>query len=1009
MAEIRLQEYTAKIKELMRHDRHDEAIAHCQHILRHYPRHIETYYLLGEACLEKKMVREAIEFFQRTLSADPEYFLARVGLGIVYDEQGALLEAIWQMERAFELMPGHTEVRRELQRLYAQRDGVEKTRLKLTRGALGRLYSRNGLYEQAIGEFHAILRQDPELPDIQLALIESLWREGRRVEAVESCLDLLEALPNCLKANLILGTIWTQGGHEDAGLEKLEVARALDPENRMAQELFGSDSLLPPEEVSLEELVPEAGLALVPTSGERALAPWEVAEEERALEVQEEAEAGEETPDWLRDVGLVAEGEGEEEGEAPPPKVTAAEPAPGEAMPPWLQELMGEEAEAGPLPEAAAPEEDRGDHPPSPDWLEELESAETGEPSPLSGIGLAAGAAALPAEPAAGEEEPAAALEEETEAELPDWLEELGVPRRSVPLSSEGLPGEEDLEELPDWLQELRPDQEDLAPPVTAAEAEGVAGPDEERELPAVEPEATAAGPVAEEVEEVPDWLRDLGLEAEAQEIEAQVEAELPAVEAPEGAEAPPAGDDVPDWLLALGVPEAEVPEPEEEPEEAVAEVPAWSDELGVLEAEAPEPEVEEPEEAVAEVPAWLDELGAPEAEEAVEAPVAGGRVEPGAPAGEIPESLRALVEAGILAEEDLAEAMAQMSPEELEAQHAEAVPEWLQDLLGEGEAEVGAPSVEEVIQEPAAEVPAWLEDLGVPEAEAPAAEAEEPEEAVAEVPAWLEDRAEPVVEAPEAEEPAVAEVTDWLESLGEGEAEAPAVEPEAPAAEAEEPEEAAAEVPAWLEARAEPVVEAPEAEEPAVAEVTDWLESLGEGEAEAPAVEPEAAPEAPEAEEVPAWMEARAEPVAEMPAPAPEEAVEAPVAEEIRPPEPAPQVPVAEAAPAAVDEAPSAEQRFRELREELQARPRNHPLRLEVARMCAGQKEWKSALGHYEKLIASRKLLPDVLQDLQGILVEDVDRARVYQLLGDVYMQEDQLDRALEMYRQSRQVLLKR
>ena len=468
MAEIRLQEYTAKIKELIRHDRHDEATAHCQHILRHYPRHIETYYLLGEACLEKRMVREAIEFFQRTLSADPEYFLARVGLGIVYDEQGALLEAIWQMERAFELMPGNTEVRRELQRLYAQRDGVEKTRLKLTRGALGRLYSRNGLYEQAIGEFHAILRQDPELPDIQLALIEALWREGRRVEAVESCLDLLEALPNCLKANLILGTIWTQGGHEDPGLEKLEVARALDPENRMAQELFGSDSPLPPEEVRLEELVPEAGLALVPAVEERALAPWEVEGEERALEAQEEAEAGEETPDWLRDVGLVAEGEGEEEGEAPPPKVAAAEPAPGEAMPPWLQDLMGEEREAGPLPEAAAPEEDRGDHPPTPDWLEELESAEPGEPSPLSGIGLAAGAAALPAEPAAGEEEPAAALEEETEAELPDWLEELGVPRRGVPLAGEGLPGEEELEELPDWLRELRPDQEELAPAVTA-------------------------------------------------------------------------------------------------------------------------------------------------------------------------------------------------------------------------------------------------------------------------------------------------------------------------------------------------------------------------------------------------------------------------------------------------------------------------------------------------------------------------------------------------------------
>ena len=80
MPDIRLQDYVANIKELIRSVRLDEAIAHSQHILRHYPKHIETYSLLGEACLEKEMYREAIEFFQRTLGADPENLIARVGL-----------------------------------------------------------------------------------------------------------------------------------------------------------------------------------------------------------------------------------------------------------------------------------------------------------------------------------------------------------------------------------------------------------------------------------------------------------------------------------------------------------------------------------------------------------------------------------------------------------------------------------------------------------------------------------------------------------------------------------------------------------------------------------------------------------------------------------------------------------------------------------------------------------------------------------------------------------------
>src|SRR5512136_3194557 len=169
MPEILLHSYTARIKEMIRNDHHDEAIAHCQHVLRLYPKHVETYCLLGEACLEKEMYREAIECFQRTLGADPENLISRVGLGIILGEQGMLPEAIWQMERAFELAPGNTEVRRELQRLYTQRDSVEKARLKLTPGALGRLYARNGLYERAITEFRSLLKQDPNLPDIRVA------------------------------------------------------------------------------------------------------------------------------------------------------------------------------------------------------------------------------------------------------------------------------------------------------------------------------------------------------------------------------------------------------------------------------------------------------------------------------------------------------------------------------------------------------------------------------------------------------------------------------------------------------------------------------------------------------------------------------------------------------------------------------------------------------------------------------------------------------------------------
>jgi tetratricopeptide (TPR) repeat protein len=149
----------------------------------------------------------------------------------------------------------------------------------------------------------------------------------------------------------------------------------------------------------------------------------------------------------------------------------------------------------------------------------------------------------------------------------------------------------------------------------------------------------------------------------------------------------------------------------------------------------------------------------------------------------------------------------------------------------------------------------------------------------------------------------------------------------------------------------------------------------------EAPPVE-EAAPPAIEK------PEAEALPVEEAPPPVIEEPVEA-----------AP--PVTEMA-----EGPS---RVDELKALLGARPRDYGARLELARLHRDEQDWNAALPQYEKLVSARKLLPEVRRDLEAMVEEDVAQAQVYQLLGDIDMQQDRLDSALEMYRLARQSLAKR
>src|SRR5512147_1282324 len=138
MTNLGLDDYTREIDGLLGREAYDEAIAHCLHVLHHFPKNLETYRQLGKSLLEKGQHGDAADVFQRILSADPNDFVAHIGLSIIREEDSQLDQALWHMERAFELAPSNAAVQAELRRLYNRRDGVEPSRIRLNRGALAR-------------------------------------------------------------------------------------------------------------------------------------------------------------------------------------------------------------------------------------------------------------------------------------------------------------------------------------------------------------------------------------------------------------------------------------------------------------------------------------------------------------------------------------------------------------------------------------------------------------------------------------------------------------------------------------------------------------------------------------------------------------------------------------------------------------------------------------------------------------------------------------------------------
>ena len=595
MAEVALQAYENEIDQMIEEARYLEALAHLRHILGQYPRYLGAYYLLGKMLLEAELPDLAVDMFRRVLNADPEHFLARIGLGLAHERHGQLQAAIWNLQQAFDLAPGDEAIHDELCRLMGQDSGVTPDHIPMSRAGLARLYLRGGLFNRAVEEFRTLVAENPDRVDLQVALAEAYWRDDQIVLAAEQCQRILDVFPYCLKANLLLGTLLQNSGQESGG-RYLQRAQEVDPENQVAEALFGSSSPWPRTTKTIERLLYDPAAldvdqktrwfhdleaASVSVGISEALPQMSQAEMQ-LVDMTASLESQIEIPDWLRELTPLEELAGGEtpeepaEAEVAEPESTisyedlaswlqptqspvAPEPAPPaaeavlgptaeEEIPDWLRSLQP----AGPTAIPPRPSEEEFGEEALPDWLAELRPPQ----APAAGI-VAEGA---PAE------------------ELPDWLAELQPPAAaktaapaaqpaeaealfgwdafaSAPAEAAAAAGEEALEELPDWLAELQPPAatETAAPAVQPAEAEELFGWDAFASAPAEA--AAAAG--EEALEELPDWLAELQPPAAAKAPAAAEELPdwLAELQPPAAAKAPAAAEELPDWLAELQPP----------------------------------------------------------------------------------------------------------------------------------------------------------------------------------------------------------------------------------------------------------------------------------------------------------------------------------------------------------------------------------------------------------------------------------------------------------------------
>lgn len=254
MTKISLRAYIHDIETYVESGRLEEAIAHCRHIIKTYPMHLDTYRLLGKAFLEARRYSDATDIFQRVIMSVPDDFVSHVGMSIIRDDEGKLDQATWHMERAFEMQPSNPAIQDELRKLYGRRDGVEPAKVRLTRDALANMYTQGALYSQAIAEIRSVLANDPNRPDLQVMLARAYSRDGRKSQAIEICTGLLRKYPYCFDALRILLDVMTKTDRLDIIQSYQQRVYALDPYAAFVTGSVFDSNKVPDTAVNLEVL-----------------------------------------------------------------------------------------------------------------------------------------------------------------------------------------------------------------------------------------------------------------------------------------------------------------------------------------------------------------------------------------------------------------------------------------------------------------------------------------------------------------------------------------------------------------------------------------------------------------------------------------------------------------------------------------------------------------------------------------------------------------------------------
>ena len=703
MAKVFLRVYNREIESMIEGGQLDEAVAHCQYILKTFPMHVDTYRLLGKAFLEARRYTDAADIFQRVLMAVPDDFVSHVGMSIIRDDENKLDDAIWHMERAFEVQPSNAAIQGELRRLYGRRDGVEPSKIRLSRDALANMYSQGELFNQAIAEIRSVLAEDTNRPDLQVMLARAYYRSGQKVEAAEMAAALLKKYPYNLDSLRVLVDVLPGTAREDNTQVYRQRLHNLDPYSSLAiNSAFASDQVVD-SAVSLERLEYKPGPAASTSQPDWASSLGIKLDDEKHLDTPPQWMQAEESPEKLPP----------DTSEPPVSSVAPASAGDGGSVPEWMRSAGWQEskeaAQVGSIDSIELSPEESIAKADIPDWLKSMAPSEVSEqvnpeidnpdePLPIGKDGIPVwlnpnssiderGKMNLESQQPL---EPQPTSEADSQDRLKpitptDAVDKMHADTPSQPVEPRKEPVETQPvkpEELPDWLESTTP-------------KEGLDGGINESLVQPVEPQQESVEAQSGKQDDLPDWLKSLALTEAAGEVSADTQQPVLAEQSTVEFQ-PSSGDDVPDWLKSM------------DSSKDGPEVPADASHESV---ETPPANVEPAPARSGGIPEWFKTLTPTNSVEQVPGESIRSTGEPQTQGGDVPSDLSKPL-ASTIASKDV-----QNEPPkaEITSGKAESIPDWLTGVGARADAAVPTANP---MDHPAANQP--VSEIPVPPEQAP-------------------------------------------------------------------------------------------------------------------------------------------------------------------------------------------------------------------------------------------------------------------------------------------------